>query len=67
MVDATSSRTSLDRNVAIQNMKTIGAYLTTTEAVILNLLGDKNHPKFKEVQRIIKTINPHNKDIPSNL
>ena len=65
MVDATSSRSLLDRQVAIENMKKIGAFITTTEGVILNLLGDKDHKQFKSVQKLIKDLNPLNKALIS--
>ena len=39
------------------------AHITTTEAVILNLLGDKNHPSFRQVQQIIRELNPWNKSL----
>ena len=65
MVDATSSRSLLDRQVAIENMKNIGAFINTTEGVILNLLGDKDHKQFKSVQKLIKDLNPLNKALIS--
>ena len=65
MVDATSSRSLLDRQVAIENMKKIGAFINTTEGVILNLLGDKDHKQFKSVQKLIKDLNPLNKALIS--
>ena len=65
MVDATSSRSLLDRQVAIENMKKVGAFINTTEGVILNLLGDKDHKQFKSVQKLIKDLNPLNKALIS--
>ena len=65
VVDATSSRSLLDRQVAIENMKKIGAFINTTEGVILNLLGDKDHKQFKSVQKLIKDLNPLNKALLS--
>ena len=59
-MDATSSRNQIDRKIGIESLKMIGAHVTTTEAVILNLLGDKNNTNFKEIQQIIKDINPLN-------
>ncbi|XP_063798747.1 isochorismatase domain-containing protein 2 isoform X3 [Pseudophryne corroboree] len=43
----------VDRLVALSRMKQSGAFLTTSEGVILQLLQDSTHPKFKEVQKII--------------
>lgn len=60
LVDATSSRTNLDRSVSIDCMKSLGASIATTEGVILRLLGDKKDAHFKAVQNLIKDINPFN-------
>ena len=32
--------------------------MTTSEAVLFQLIQDKNHPKFKEIQGLIKTSAP---------
>lgn len=34
-------------------MKEAGAYLTTSESVMLLLCKDAAHPKFREVQKVI--------------
>ena len=39
---------------SFQKMRAMGAWLTTGESVILSLVGDASHPKFKEVQRLIR-------------
>ncbi|XP_029441331.1 isochorismatase domain-containing protein 2 [Rhinatrema bivittatum] len=54
VADACSSRSQVDRLVALARMKQSGAYLTTSEGVILQLARDAAHPKFKELQKIIK-------------
>lgn len=38
-----------DRLFALSRLKQSGAYLTTTEAVLLQLVQDAKHPNFKEV------------------
>ena len=53
VVDAVSSQRQGDRAVALANLSAAGAALTTTEAVVFQLLEDASHPKFKEVQKII--------------
>ncbi|XP_064479567.1 isochorismatase domain-containing protein 2-like [Ornithodoros turicata] len=53
VVDACSSRTMVDRMFAFERMKASGAWLTTSESVILGLLGGSHHPKFKELQKYI--------------
>ena len=57
MADAVSSRTQTDRKLALERMKSIGAFINSTESVILSLVGDAAHPKFKSVQQIIKETN----------
>ncbi|XP_067836649.1 isochorismatase domain-containing protein 2 [Heptranchias perlo] len=53
VADACSSRSQVDRLMALSRMKQSGAFLTTSEGTILQLLRDATHPKFKEVQKII--------------
>ncbi|KAM4704081.1 isochorismatase domain-containing protein 2 isoform 1-T2 [Rhinophrynus dorsalis] len=54
VADACSSRSQVDRLVALSRMRQSGAFLTTSEGVILQLLRDAAHPKFREVQKLIK-------------
>lgn len=54
VVDACSSRSQVDRLVAMARMRQSGAFLSTSEALILQLVGDAAHPRFKEIQKIIK-------------
>lgn len=58
VADGCSSRTMVDRMFAFDRMKASGAWLTTSESVILGLVGDSAHPKFKECQKIIMTSAP---------
>lgn len=53
VVDAISSQRQGDRAVALANLTAAGAALTTTEAIVFQLLADASHPRFKEVQRIV--------------
>lgn len=39
----------VDRLVALARMRQSGAFLTTSEGLILQLLGDASHPHFKKV------------------
>ncbi|KIH56544.1 hypothetical protein ANCDUO_13274 [Ancylostoma duodenale] len=41
------------RKYAFKQMDRAGAVLTTSECVLLGLLQDASHPKFKEVQKLI--------------
>lgn len=58
IADASSSRSQMDRLFALQRFQNIGATVTTSEAVLLQLVGDKDHPLFKEVQGLIKVSAP---------
>ena len=54
VADAVSSRSPLDRRLALDRASQIGCFITTAETVALGLVGDKDHPRFKEVQAVIK-------------
>lgn len=64
VVDAVSSRTKTDRLFGLKQLEQAGAILTTSECVILGLVGGSDHPKFKEVQKIIKTPAPDTELLP---
>lgn len=53
VVDACSSRSMTDRMYAFERLRDAGAFLTTSEAVILGLAGGSCHPSFKQLQKII--------------
>ena len=44
-----SLHSQTDRLFALSRLKQSGAYLTTTEGVLLQLVQDAKHPNFKEV------------------
>ena len=52
--DAISSRRAADKCIALERMKWLGASLTSTEMIICELLKTAEHPKFREVIRLIK-------------
>merc|ERR1712071_210500 len=54
VADATTSRTQEDRILAFERLKQIGCFISTTEAVIFKLLGDKEHPQFNQIRPLIK-------------
>nr|XP_002724421.2 isochorismatase domain-containing protein 2 [Oryctolagus cuniculus]XP_008252092.2 isochorismatase domain-containing protein 2 [Oryctolagus cuniculus]XP_051698182.1 isochorismatase domain-containing protein 2 [Oryctolagus cuniculus]XP_051698183.1 isochorismatase domain-containing protein 2 [Oryctolagus cuniculus] len=54
VADACSSRSQVDRLVALARMRQSGAFLCSSEGLILQLVGDAAHPQFKEIQKIIK-------------
>lgn len=58
VADATSSRTQADRKFAFERMRQSGAFITTHEALLFELMRDATHPKFKEVSALIRTLLP---------
>ncbi|KAM6985388.1 isochorismatase domain-containing protein 1 [Aplochiton taeniatus] len=58
VADSASSRSMMDRMFAFERLARAGVIVTTSEAVLLQLVADKEHPKFKEVQNIIKASGP---------
>ena len=51
----TTSRSLVDRKYAFEALKEAGAYLTTSERIILGLAPDAAHPKFRQIQKIVMT------------
>lgn len=47
--DALSSRNLLDHTSAIEEMRSLGARITTTETLLFELLQDAKHPQFKQI------------------
>uniref|UniRef100_A0A0B6YC41 Isochorismatase-like domain-containing protein n=1 Tax=Arion vulgaris TaxID=1028688 RepID=A0A0B6YC41_9EUPU len=64
VVDACSSRSLVDRMYAFQRMKDAGAQLTTSESIILGLLRDASHPKFRQIQKLIMDVSPDSALLP---
>ena len=52
--DAVSSQRLFDRQVALGRLSSSGAYISTAESLIFQLLASSKHPKFKAVQPIIR-------------
>jgi nicotinamidase-related amidase len=52
--NATGSRRPLDASAALYRMARAGVTVTTSEAVIFELLGTADHPRFKDVHRLVK-------------
>ena len=53
VVDCCSSRSMTDRKYALERLRDVGAFLTTSESVILGLAPDAAHPKFKQIQKLV--------------
>ncbi|MDD4861996.1 MAG: hydrolase [Smithellaceae bacterium] len=54
VADAVSSRTTENREVGIQAIKSAGAQITSTEMVLFELLRTAADPKAKEIFKIVK-------------
>ncbi|XP_044539122.1 isochorismatase domain-containing protein 2 isoform X2 [Gracilinanus agilis] len=54
VADACSSRSQVDRLLALSRMRQSGVFLTTSESLMLQLLRDAAHPHFKEVQKFLR-------------
>jgi nicotinamidase-related amidase len=54
VADATGSRDPDDKARAIDRMRQHGAEIVTSEMVLFEWLRDSRHPKFREVQRLLK-------------
>uniref|UniRef100_A0A8C4QQ64 Isochorismatase domain-containing protein 1 n=1 Tax=Eptatretus burgeri TaxID=7764 RepID=A0A8C4QQ64_EPTBU len=58
VADASSSRSDTDRHLALQRLAQAGAVVTTSESVLLQVVGGKDHPDFKEIQQLIRELLP---------
>ena len=67
VVDGISSRNPVDRMFAFKQMENAGAMLTTSECVLLALMRDAKHPKFREVQKLLMDVSPDSGLLTSRL
>lgn len=61
-VDAVSSRSPVDRKVAIRQLERMGANITTSENVMFQFVQSKKHSAFRSISSLVKT-----KQLPSLL
>lgn len=54
VADAVGSRDPADRTAAIDRARQHGAEIVTSEMVLFEWLRDSQHPKFREVQKLLK-------------
>ncbi|NXV57894.1 ISC2A protein, partial [Molothrus ater] len=54
VADAVSSRSQVERALALSRMREAGAHLSTCESLLLLLLRDAAHPKFRQILPLIK-------------
>ncbi|KAL0809711.1 hypothetical protein ABMA28_011221 [Loxostege sticticalis] len=58
LADGVSSRSLMDRGLALQRFQSIGCFVGTSENVLFKLLRDKNNPAFKQVSKLNMTPTP---------
>ncbi|KHJ94968.1 isochorismatase family protein [Oesophagostomum dentatum] len=58
VADAVTSRSLVDRKFAFTQLERAGAAVTTSECVIIGLVKDTTHPKFKEIQNVVLDVAP---------
>ncbi|XP_026741984.1 isochorismatase domain-containing protein 1-like isoform X2 [Trichoplusia ni] len=54
VADGVSSRSLMDRGLALQRMQSIGCFITTAENVLFKLMKDKQSPQFKKITKLVK-------------
>ena len=54
VADAIGSRDPADKAVAVERARQHGAEIVTSEMVLFEWLHDARHPKFREVQKLLK-------------
>ena len=54
IADAVSSRTPQNKKIAIDRLDSEGAYISSTEMILFELLKTAKHPNFKEIAKLIK-------------
>ncbi|XP_072937526.1 isochorismatase domain-containing protein 1-like isoform X2 [Epargyreus clarus] len=52
LADGVSSRSLMDRGLALQRFQNIGCFVGTSENVLFKLLRDKNNPAFKQISKL---------------
>ena len=58
VADGTSSRFNTDRMTAFDRMRQVGVYVSTSESILFQLLGDAEHPAFKTISNLAKASVP---------
>jgi nicotinamidase-related amidase len=54
IADAVSSRTRENKEIGLAGARAEGAKVSSTEMAIFELLGTADHPKFKQIARLVK-------------
>lgn len=56
VADCSMSRSPEDRALALERLKQIGCFVTTSESIIFKLMKDKNHPKFNDLRKLVTQV-----------
>ncbi len=54
VADCTSARTPSNKAIGLDRMKTAGAHITSVEMALFELLKTAEHPKFKDILKVVK-------------
>ncbi len=54
IADAVSSRTESNKTFALNKMQTVGIDISTTEMALFELLKTAEHPKFRQIAKLIR-------------
>ncbi len=54
IADAVSSRSLENKQLAISKMQSLGIAITSTEMALFELLKTADHPKFKQIAKLVK-------------
>lgn len=65
VADACASRSHLDRVYALERVRRLGGFVTTSECAILSLAPDAAHPRFRQLQKVIWTSAPDSGLLPT--
>lgn len=65
VADGVSSQRAGDRTIALLQLSSAGALVTTTESLMYALIGGADHPAFKDVSRVLMEHHRAGKDLPA--
>ncbi len=54
VADAISSRTPLNKDIGLEKIRECGASITSTETLLFELMRTAEHPKFRDLLKIVK-------------